>query len=87
MQRHGHSAEVRISLSIGDRLFNVAQLGPDYLILRDASDHPPTVGEITLSIDGKVTRWPVELPDGIRAADDRTRTQFVPGSGVKRWGG
>ena len=37
-------------------------------------DLPPGKGEIMLSIDGKVSRWPVQLPDGISTAERHTRT-------------
>jgi len=34
---------------------------------------PPSEGKITVSIDGEVMRWHVQLPDGISAAKVQTR--------------
>lgn len=69
----GHSADIRIELNINGFVLNVAQLGPDFITLRDAPDHPPAEGEIVMSIDGKVRRWTVFLPDGIAPNQDRTK--------------
>ena len=34
-----------------------SQLGPDFIILRETLDHPPSEAEITMSIDGREDRW------------------------------
>jgi hypothetical protein len=62
---HGFSADVRMHLSINGHVLTIGQLGPDFIILRDPIDHPPTRAEITVSIDGQEQRWPIHLPDGI----------------------
>ena len=59
----GHSTEVRIALTVNGRVLPVAQLGPDFIELRTPIDHPPTAGQIELSIDGFRKHWAVELPD------------------------
>jgi hypothetical protein len=51
----------------------VAQLGPDFLVLRNPTDHPPADGEITVSIDGHESRWRVHLKDGIKAGKEKVR--------------
>ena len=56
-----------MQLSVNGHIFRIGQLGPDFLILDDPADHPPAEGEITMSIDGEVSRWPVQLPDGVSA--------------------
>jgi hypothetical protein len=69
-----HSAVVRIQLSVDGHVFNVAQLGPDFLVLRNPIDYPPANAEVFISIDGDEDRWPVYLADGIKASERKTRT-------------
>jgi hypothetical protein len=73
-----YSADVRMELSVNGAVFSIGQLGPDYLILDDPTDHPPAEGEITVSIDGRVKRWRVQLPDGIAAGTLETRIADCP---------
>jgi hypothetical protein len=68
-----YSADVRMQMNVNGHTFVVGQLGPEFVILKNPVDHPPTVAEITLSIDGRVRRWQVELPEGISADSRRTR--------------
>jgi len=76
-----YSADVQMELSVNGRIFSVGQLGPDFLILDDPVDHPPAEGEIMVSIDGRVRRWRVRLPDGVAVGKVRTRIADCP-SGV-----
>ena len=73
LKNGGYSADVQMDLSVNGRSFSIGQLGPDFIILRDPADHPPAIGQITFSIDGRVRRWPVQLPDGIAANQPETR--------------
>jgi hypothetical protein len=73
MERSGYSADVRIQLRLDGRCLPVAQLGPDFLILRSPTDYPPSDAEIILSIDGDESRWPVRLADGITRQTQKTR--------------
>jgi len=50
----------------------IAQMGHNFLILKDSIDHPPTDAEITLSIDGNESRWTVNLPVGLSTTQQRT---------------
>ena len=68
-----YSADVQMELRVNGRVFDVGQLGPDFVILRDATDHPPAQGEMMVAIDGHVKRWLVQLPDGVAAGDVKTR--------------
>ena len=68
----GHSAEVKMRLEIGDATLPVAQLGPDFLIVRTPVEHAPTDAVLYFSIDGNERRRDIHLPEGISAA--RTRT-------------
>ena len=60
-------------LYVNDRSLNVAQMGPRFLILRELIDLPPGPADVSLSIDGKVDRWSVWLPDGISANQSTVR--------------
>jgi hypothetical protein len=73
LKNSGYSADVQMQLAINGRVLSIGQLGPDFVILRNPTDHPPAEAEITLSIDGRVRRWTVLLPDGIAAAKAETR--------------
>jgi hypothetical protein len=73
VNRTCHSAEVRMKLRIGGHDLPIAQLGPDFLILKSPTDHPPAEGEITMSIDGDISCWPVHLNEGISVSQRRTK--------------
>jgi hypothetical protein len=68
----GYSADVRIHLLVNGAVLPVAQLGPDFLILRTPLDCPACEAEITMSIDGHESRWTVSLPEGIQVARQKT---------------
>jgi len=50
----------------------VAQLGPDFLVLRSPADYPPCDAEIAMSIDGQESRWTVHLLNGIQVGQRKT---------------
>lgn len=65
-------------LTLGGHVLSIGQLGPDFIILREPTDHPPTDAEIAVSIDARERRWNVHLPDGISAAKPKTRITYSP---------
>jgi hypothetical protein len=67
------SADVRMHLTVNGSKLTIGQLGPDFLILDNPTDHSPSEAEISLSIDGDTSRWFVDLPDGIIAGQPETR--------------
>lgn len=71
----GYSADVQMRLYVNGHEFNVAQLGPEFIILRVPSDQPAGAAEMSLSIDGRVERWPIYLPNGISAGEAKTRIE------------
>ena len=71
------SADVRMQMRVNGHVFVIAQLGPDFVLLDDPIDTPPSVAEIMLSIDGQVMEWPVHLLHGITAGQAETRTAVV----------
>jgi hypothetical protein len=76
--RENYSAQVEMELRVNGRIFSVGQLGPNFVILDDPIDHPPADGEMMVSIDGQVKRWPVRLPDGVVPGRVRTRIEDGP---------
>ena len=46
----------------------VVQMGPDFIILESATEHPPTDATLELCIDASERRWKVRLPNGISNA-------------------
>jgi hypothetical protein len=70
---YGHSADVRIRLHVNGHILSISHLAPDYVIVRDPAEHPPTEAEIALSIDGRERRWRVRLVEGISPGRRETR--------------
>ena len=69
----GHSADVQIQLWVNGHVLPVSQLGLDFLVLKEPTDHPPAEAEIAMSVDGRESRWSVYLPAGLAVAERRTR--------------
>lgn len=59
-------------LRVNGSLLRIGQLGPTFLILDDAADHPPGEAEIIMSVDGRTRQWRVELPEGLSSARPRS---------------
>ena len=66
-----HSAIVNMSLIIGDKVIEIYQMGPDFLYIAPAGDHPPCEATIVFQVDQNERRWQVMLPDGISKSSDR----------------
>ena len=62
-----------MELSVKGHVLSIGQLGPDFLILRNPADHPPSEAEVAVWIDGRERRWNVYLPQGISAAEHETK--------------
>jgi hypothetical protein len=71
-QTNGHSAEVRMRLLVNGSCLRIAQMGPDFLILREDKVYPPSDAEVIFSVDGNEERWMVRLPSGICPDVQRT---------------
>jgi hypothetical protein len=52
-------------LRIGGQELPVAQMGPDFLILKEPATGPAGQGVVTLTVDGISEEIPVNLPQGI----------------------
>jgi hypothetical protein len=69
----GYYRYVRMQLRVKGIKLRIVQLGEAFVILDAPVDHPPARGIITISIDGRVRRWPVILPDGMSAETRKQR--------------
>ncbi len=54
-------------LQLKDRILPLGQIGPDFILLKKAIDHPPTSGRLFLAIDGNEREWDIYLPQGMSA--------------------
>ena len=69
--RGGHSAQVKIRLLVGSVNLNVAQLGPDFLLVDTPCDMPPGEANILMRVDDSERSWTVFLPQGISSTSQR----------------
>jgi hypothetical protein len=69
-----------MNLHVNGQDLPVAQMGPDYLILKEAIQLPPSGGLVTLNIDGKVQRFEVNFPNGI--SSNQKRVMVKPSKSV-----
>jgi hypothetical protein len=60
-----------MQLLVNGASLSIAQMGPDFLLLDKPIDHPPAEAVIVFSVDGNERRWPVLLPEGLVAGQER----------------
>jgi len=68
-----HSAHVQMRLVADGVELEIAQLGPDFLILAAPTDLAASAAEIVMRVDASERRWTVTLPEGLSAQTQRTR--------------
>jgi hypothetical protein len=73
----GHSAQVNMKLLVNGSSIPVAQMGPDFLLVTESSDHRPTNASIVMQVDGTERRWDVRLPNGISLVSKRVAISVV----------
>jgi hypothetical protein len=49
----------------------VTHMGPDFLFVKSAENHPPSNATMILQVDGSERRWQVRLPEGISTGSKR----------------
>ncbi|PYJ07154.1 MAG: hypothetical protein DME25_04490 [Verrucomicrobia bacterium] len=54
----------------GDSI-SITHMGPDFLLVEPASDHPPGEARIVMQVDESRSEWKVRLPEGISKASTR----------------
>lgn len=64
-------------LLLDNQKLPLGQLGPAHCIVEHGSSFPPCDGEIVLIVDGRETRLPVFLPDGILPDQPRVTYQTL----------
>ena len=73
----GHSALVRMRLLVNGMTFRIAQMGPDFLFVESPKDHPPARATIELQVDDNQRSWEVDLPQGMKAGDQRVSLSAI----------
>lgn len=58
-------------LIVDGESISITHMGPDFLLIEPASDHPPGDATIVLQVDQSERRWNVRLPDGISTGSKR----------------
>jgi hypothetical protein len=67
----GHSAQVKMTLLVNGSSIPVVQMGPDFVLVNGAIDHPPTGATLVLQVDESERGWNVHLPNGISSDSKR----------------
>jgi len=68
----GCSNRVEMKLLVNGSALPIAQMGPDFLLVSKAVDHPPGEATIVFSVEGHdERRWQVHLPEGLSAGRER----------------
>ena len=62
--RTAQSAVVTLKLIVSSETYELGQVGPELLIFVNPTSLPPCEGEILMTIDGRVYRQKISLPDG-----------------------
>jgi hypothetical protein len=75
--QNGHSANVVMALQVNGHALSIAQMGPDFLLLDEPTEHPAGVAQVLLSVDGHEERWAVRLPEGIRFGEKRVAVSKI----------
>jgi hypothetical protein len=70
-----YSAEIRLELRVAGRTLRLAQIAPEFVILKEVVDLPPSEAEIVMYVDGNERRWAVFLLDGLSATSDFALTR------------
>ncbi len=68
----GCSNRVEMQLLVNGASLPIGQMGPDFLLLDKAIDHPPTEATVVFRVEGyDEERWQVRLPHGLTAGQER----------------
>ena len=67
----GHSAQVKMKLLVNGISIPVAQMGPDFLLVTEPINHPPSDASIVMRVDETERTWNVRLPEGISSGSKR----------------
>ena len=73
-----YSAEVALSLVVGEQTLPLSHVAPHFVILSNPVDLPPCQAEVVVDVDGDILRRSVFLVDGSQAARLRTPVEPTP---------
>ncbi|MEK6262743.1 MAG: hypothetical protein AABP62_29450 [Planctomycetota bacterium] len=62
-----YSSLVQLKLLADGQEFELADIGPDAVSLRESASLPPCIGEVSMTVDGRERIWNVSLPEGVIA--------------------
>ena len=63
-QLTGYSAIVRLQLIVDDIEYDLAEMGPNSISLRQPTNLPPCDADVVMHVDHQEQRWRVRLPLG-----------------------
>jgi hypothetical protein len=55
-----------MELRLAEQVLPVWEIGPDFVTLHTAIEHPPCLGTLWISIDGREHERNVRIPNGMR---------------------
>jgi len=67
-----------MELRVSGLVAPIAQMGPDFVVLKQPFEHPPAAAELFLRIDDSESTWGVYLAEGISAARRKTKMAGQP---------
>jgi len=67
-----------MELRLNGHIVPIAQMGPDFLVVKQPFDHPPADAEVFLRIDDSESSWPVHLVEGISPERRKTKIDTLP---------
>jgi hypothetical protein len=58
-----YSPEIRLKLLVGEQSYPLAQISPEWVMLREEASLSPGQAEVVMTVDGRERRWDVVLAD------------------------
>jgi hypothetical protein len=75
-----------MSLSAAGKSIPIAQLGPDFILLRGEADLPPGEAIVKLRVDNVERQWTVQLPEGVSPKTRRVALALANGNAERSVG-
>lgn len=60
-----------MQLLVNGSCVEIAQMGPDFLLVNNPIDHVRDEANILLEVDGRARSWKILLPEGITTTSNR----------------
>jgi hypothetical protein len=80
--KDGYSAHVELTLVVDGERLPVAQVGPESLILRNASELEPCFADLIIRIDDTVDNYRIAIYDGASQSNPIVKYEDVPVNGT-----